>query len=88
MMYVVGVYDIYVKRVHKVKKIFSRYLFWMQNSTFEGNLTPVQLRNLQNDLKKIVNPQEDHIIFYVIRNEDVMKKITIGDQHKDPTNII
>ncbi|SEN02624.1 CRISPR-associated endonuclease Cas2 [Lihuaxuella thermophila] len=87
-MYVVGVYDINVKRVAKVKKIFQRYMFWMQNSTFEGSLTQAQLRELKNALKLVTNPKEDHIIFYIIRNEDVVKKEVIGDHHQDPSNIL
>ncbi|MBA4493256.1 CRISPR-associated endonuclease Cas2 [Paenactinomyces guangxiensis] len=87
-MYVLGVYDINVKRVAKVKKIFSRYMFWMQNSTFEGNLTKVQLRELQRELNSVVNPNEDHIIFYVIRNEDVVTKTIIGERHSEPSNIL
>jgi CRISPR-associated protein Cas2 len=87
-LYVVGVYDINVKRVAKVKKIFSRYMFRMQNSTFEGDLTQAQLRELKNHLKLVVNPKEDHVIFYVIRNQDVVKKEVIGDRHQEPTNIL
>lgn len=87
-MYVVGVYDINVKRVAKVKKIFQRYMFWMQNSTFEGRLTKAQLRELKNALKMVINPREDHIIFYVIRNEEVLKKEVIGDNHQEPSNIL
>jgi CRISPR-associated protein Cas2 len=88
VMYVIGVYDINVKRVAKVKKIFQRYMFWMQNSTFEGNLTKAQLRELKNELKLVTNPKEDHVIFYVIRNEDVLKKEVIGEQHNEISNIL
>jgi CRISPR-associated protein Cas2 len=87
-MYVVGVYDINVKRVGKVKKLFGQYMFWMQNSTFEGGLTKSQLKELMNRLERIIHPQEDHVIFYVIRNEDVLQKLSLGQRHTDPTNII
>lgn len=87
-MYVLGVYDVNVKRVNKVKKIFQRYMFWMQNSTFEGELTKSQLRELKNALKLVTNPKEDHIIFYVIRNKEVLTKEVIGKAHQEPSNII
>lgn len=87
-LYVLGVYDVNVKRVNKVKKIFQRYMFWMQNSTFEGELTKSQLRELKNALKLVTNPKEDHIIFYVIRNKEVLTKEVIGKAHQEPSNII
>lgn len=87
-MVVIGVYDINVKRVAKVKKIFQRYMFWMQNSTFEGNLTKAQLRELKNQLTLVIHPQEDHVIFYVIRNEDVLKKEVMGEQKHEVSNIL
>ena len=38
MMYVIIVYDINVDRVNKVKSFLRQYLFWIQNSVFEGEL--------------------------------------------------
>ena len=35
-MYVIIVYDIKVERVNKVKSFLRQYLFWIQNSVFEG----------------------------------------------------
>ena len=87
-MYVLGVYDVNVKRVAKVKKIFSQYMFWVQNSTFEGELTNAQMRSLKNQLESIVHPEEDHVVFYAIRNTEVMKKTVIGNQVSTPSDII
>ncbi|SFX78657.1 CRISPR-associated protein Cas2 [Thermoactinomyces sp. DSM 45891] len=90
-MYVLGVYDINVKRVSKVKKIFSRYLFRVQNSTFEGDLTKAQLKSLQLHLKKIIVPNEDQVIFFTVRSEELVEKICMGERESSPpspTNII
>ena len=35
-MYVIIVYDIKAERVNKVKSFLRQYLFWIQNSVFEG----------------------------------------------------
>lgn len=88
-MYVLGVYDINVKRVAKVKKIFSQYLFRVQNSTFEGDLTKAQLAKLKNKLQQVVIPDEDYVIFYVIRSEELLDKIYLGESRAiQPSNII
>ena len=87
-MYVLGVYDVNVKRVAKVKKIFSQYMFWVQNSTFEGQLTKAQLRNLTNQLETIINPDEDQVIFYTIRNKEVFDKTIMGHRENEPSNIL
>ncbi|MEM3489884.1 MAG: CRISPR-associated endonuclease Cas2, partial [Nitrososphaerota archaeon] len=38
-MYVILAYDIGEERVNKVLKICRKYLTWVQNSVFEGDLT-------------------------------------------------
>ena len=52
-MFVIMVYDINVKRVAKVLKTSRRYLSWVQNSVFEGEITPGCLGALKRDLTKI-----------------------------------
>ena len=42
-MYVVVVYDVGEKRVQKVLKFLRKYLTWIQNSVFEGNVTDAEL---------------------------------------------
>jgi CRISPR-associated protein Cas2 len=45
-MYVILVYDMDQKRVGKMLKLCRRYLNWIQNSVFEGELTEVKLKEL------------------------------------------
>ncbi|MEM2591949.1 MAG: CRISPR-associated endonuclease Cas2 [Thermofilaceae archaeon] len=56
-MYVIMVYDVNVARVQKVLKTGRKYLTWVQNSVFEGELTEAKLARLQRDLQKIINPE-------------------------------
>ena len=42
-MYIILVYDIGEKRVAKMLKLCRRYLNWIQNSVFEGEITDLQL---------------------------------------------
>lgn len=68
-MFVIMVYDINVKRVAKVLKTSRRYLLRVQNSVFEGEITPGKLKALKNEISAIINDGEDSIIFYVWPNK-------------------
>ena len=48
-MYVILVYDIGEKRVGKILKLCRKYLNWIQNSVFEGEITDVKLKELITD---------------------------------------
>ncbi|HMX39907.1 MAG TPA: CRISPR-associated endonuclease Cas2, partial [Saprospiraceae bacterium] len=43
-MYVIAVYDVGEKRVGKMLKLCRRYLNWIQNSVFEGELSDLGLK--------------------------------------------
>ena len=44
-------------------KVLRKYLFHIQNSVFEGELTPAKYKILQKELDQIT-ADEDQIIFY------------------------
>ncbi|MFC7443434.1 CRISPR-associated endonuclease Cas2 [Laceyella putida] len=71
-------YDVNVKRVAKVKKIFEKYLFHIQNSTFEGMISEKKLNELQYQLKQVIQPQEDQVIFFIMSSSKLMRKQVLG----------
>lgn len=77
-MKVILVYDINEKRVSKVLKTCRKYLYWVQNSVFEGEISPAKLERLKVELKKIIDESEDSIIIYTFRSEWYTKRETIG----------
>lgn len=79
-MYIILVYDIGQKRVGKMLKLCRKYLNWIQNSVFEGALTPSQLRSLKMEAKAIMNEEEDSLIIFTSRNEDWLEKEVIGKE--------
>jgi CRISPR-associated protein Cas2 len=85
-VYVILVYDIGEKRVQKVCKLLRRYLNWIQNSVFEGEITPAKLKEAENHLKRIIKKEEDSIIIYKLRTENAFKKEVIG-QEKNPIDV-
>lgn len=48
-MYVILVYDVDQKRTAKMLKLCRRYLSWIQNSVFEGEISEVQLKQLTSE---------------------------------------
>lgn len=77
-MYVILVYDIGEKRVGKMLKLCRRYLNWIQNSVFEGEITPVKLKELKHQAKKIMKESEDSLIIFSSRDERWLDKEILG----------
>jgi len=88
-MYCIVVYDISSpKRLPRMLKICRKYLHWVQKSVFEGELTKRQFINLHDELKSKINKKEDSIIFYQIRNTDVVDKQLLGIEKNEITIFI
>ena len=66
-MYIILVYDIGEKRVGKMLKLCRRYLNWIQNSVFEGEISAVKLQEMLEQAKKVIKPEEDSIIIFKSR---------------------
>ncbi len=77
-MYVIIVYDVNVERVEKIYHYLRRYMDWVQNSVFEGELTESQFKRIKHDLKKIINEEEDSVRFYILRTKELLKTETMG----------
>lgn len=87
-MYVIAVYDIGEKRVGKMLKLFRRYLHWIQNSVFEGELSEVQLQELQLEAKKIMKSEEDSLIFFKSRQQRWLEKEIVGVERASTDNFL
>jgi CRISPR-associated protein Cas2 len=58
-MFIIVVYDIAERRVTKVLKKSRQYLYWVQNSVFEGEISPAKFKKYKDELGKIINTKED-----------------------------
>jgi CRISPR-associated protein Cas2 len=87
-MYVVVVYDVAVERVNKLCQFLRKYLNWIQNSVFEGELTESQLERIKIEIKRIADLNKDSIIIYQFPNEKILKKIHIGIKKSETSPII
>jgi CRISPR-associated protein Cas2 len=74
------VYDVNVKRVNKVLKLARKYLNWVQNSVLEGDITDAKFFKLKSELQKIINKEEDSVIFYTFRSKLYTSREVIGKE--------
>jgi CRISPR-associated protein Cas2 len=86
-MYYIIAYDVNQKRVNKVLKLLRKYLNWVQNSVFEGELSDSQLEKLKHEVKKIMISDEDSIIIYSMESKWLGRDI-IGLEKKEISTII
>lgn len=84
-MYIILVYDVGEKRVQRVHKLIKRYLNWVQNSVFEGELTEGQFEALKIDLRKRMEPAEDSVIVYQLGSLKYTRREIMGVE-KNPTD--
>ncbi len=78
-MYVILVYDIGEKRVVKMLKLCRRYLNWIQNSVFEGEITDARLRSLRSEARGIME-KSDSLILFKSRDQRWLDKEVIGEE--------
>ena len=82
------VYDFGEKRVGKALKRCRKYLNWVQNSVFEGEISEVNLRKLKSELKRIMVDDEDSVIIYTWRTERYTSREIMGLQKGGQETII
>ena len=79
-MYLILVYDIREERVYKVLKIARKYLNWVQNSVLEGEVSDAGLAKLKQELKEVINHDEDSVVFYLMRTMRYTSREVMGIQ--------
>ena len=87
-MYIIMVYDIEQKRVGKMLKLCRRYLNWIQNSVFEGEITEVKLKELLHEAGMTMDKDKDSLIYFKTRQEKWLEKCVVGKEKNELDNII
>ena len=87
-MYIILVYDIGVERVNQVRAYLKRYLNWIQNSAFEGELTEGELAQIKVGLRSIIMESEDSIIIFKTPNKRWLDKEIIGIEKSEVSSFI
>ncbi len=71
-------YDVGEKRVQKVFKVCKKYLSHFQKSVFRGEMTPSKLIQLETELKKVIDEQEDFVCIIKLLNDGVFGEEILG----------
>ena len=69
-------------------KLCRRYLNWIQNSVFEGEITDVKLKELLHEAKQMMDKEKDSIIVFKTRQEKWLDKMVIGKEKNEIDNFI
>ncbi len=86
-MYVILVYDINTqtkdgqRRLQKMFKLCKQYLFPVQKSVFEGELSESILLELQGKINRLINKKMDSVIFYKMPDDHLLTKDFIGQRN-------
>jgi len=88
-MFIILYYDMEEKRVSKMLKVCRKYLVWVQNSVFEGELTEASYEKLLFDIDKIIDKNStDSIVIYQFRSMLYSKRDVIGCDKKVDINFL
>jgi CRISPR-associated protein Cas2 len=69
-------------------KLCRKYLNWIQNSVFEGEITEVKLRELILKAREFIDDETDSIIIFKSRDERWLEKQIVGNEKNRLTTII
>jgi CRISPR-associated protein Cas2 len=87
-MYVILVYDCGEKRVAKMLKLCRKYLNWIQNSVFEGEISEVKLKELTLKAQDFMDMDKDSLIVFSGRTEKWLEKQIIGKERSSIDNFL
>lgn len=87
-MYVILMYDCGEKRVGKMLKLCRRYLNWIQNSVFEGEISEVKLQELKNRANDVMDEVEDSLIIFSDRSNHWLNKEIVGRERGGTDNFL
>ena len=69
-------------------KLCRRYLNWIQNSVFEGEISEVRLLELKNKAIDIMDEETDSLIIFKTRQEKWLEKEIVGKERQNLDNFL
>jgi len=66
-MFVVAFYDVPANRTERYRKLLARYLHWMQNSVFSGDLSETLYKRMRYELNQVLQ-ESDRLAFVTTAN--------------------
>jgi len=87
-LYTILVYDVNEKRVAKALKVCRKYLNWVQNSVFEGEISEAKLKKLKFELSQKLNLEEDSVIIYNFQSRLYSQREILGVEKNNSDRFI
>lgn len=87
-MNIILVYDIGERRVQKVHKLLKRYLNWVQNSAFEGELTKGRFEAMKIELEDRIKAEVDSVIIYKLGSLKYTEREIVGVEKNVIDNLL
>lgn len=87
-MYVIIVYDVGVERIDAVRHILKKYLTWIQNSAFEGEITMGKLEEVRILIATVIDKEKDSVVVYSVNNPAWIEKTTWGRDKGTTDNVL
>ena len=69
-------------------KLCRKYLSWIQNSVFEGEITEVKLKELKIRASIIMKEETDSLIIFKSRDEKWLDKEIVGKERGEMGNFL
>jgi CRISPR-associated protein Cas2 len=88
-MFIILYYDVKATRCQRMLKTCRKYLVWVQNSVFEGELTEAAFERLIMELNQIIDKKEnDSIVVYKFRTKKYTERRVYGKDKKEAFDFI
>ncbi len=88
-MFVILYYDVNATRCQKMLKTCRKYLVWVQNSVFEGEISEANYESMIFELRKKMEEGEgDSLVIYKFRTQKYTKREVFGTDKKEDINFI
>ena len=82
-MFVIVVYDAAPKRGAKLLKYLRTHLTWVQNSVFEGEVTPARFASIKAGINEIIDKDKDSVIYFTLDNGKYLKRGILGVERNE-----
>ena len=69
-------------------KLCRRYLNWIQNSVFEGEISEVRLMELKHEALELMDEEDDSLIIFKTRQEKWLEKEIVGKEKQNLDNFL
>ena len=88
-MFVILIYDVNEKRCAKLLKICRKYLIWVQNSVFEGDISESNLFKLELEIGNVIVEWEgDSVFIYKFTTKQYLNLEILGNDKRENINFI